>query len=213
MPKKASRFSGISVSVVDTAGNAAGRMALPKELFGVSVNKPLLAQAVRVHLANQRSGTASTKTRGEVEGSTRKIYKQKGTGRARHGAIRSPIFVGGGIVFGPKPRDYSLKLPKAMRKVALASALTSQLVDGNVIVVDGFGKLTAKTKLMAKALDAVGSGAGTLLVTAKDADGVVMAARNLARVDHVGAASLTAYTLLSHRKIVFMKEAIKELAL
>ncbi|MBI3576640.1 50S ribosomal protein L4 [Candidatus Gottesmanbacteria bacterium] len=203
--------SGVSISVVDAAGKAAGKMTLPVELFGATVNKPLLAQAVRVYLANQRSGTASTKTRGEVEGSTRKIYKQKGTGRARHGAIRAPVFVGGGIVFGPKPRDYSLKLPKAMKKVALASALTSQLTDGNVIVVDGLSKLSPKTKFMAKALTAVGSGVGTLLVTTQEADGVVMAGRNLAGVDIVRAPSVNAYTLLAHKKIVFMKEAIKEL--
>lgn len=202
----------MSITVVDTDGKPAGKMTLPHDLFAVKVNKPLLAQAVRVYLANQRSGSASTKTRGEVEGSTRKIYKQKGTGRARHGGIRAPIFVGGGIVFGPKPRDYSLKFPKVMKKVALASALTSQLADGNIIVVDGLGKLTPKTKFMAKALAAVGTSANTLLVTTQKADGVVRASRNLAGVDTIGAVSLNAYTLISHKKIVFMKEAIKEIA-
>ena len=201
----------LSISVVDTDGKAAGKMTLPKDLFGVQVNKQLLAQAVRVYLANQRSGSASTKTRGEVEGSTRKIYKQKGTGRARHGGIRAPIFVGGGITFGPKPRDFSLKFPKSMKKAALASALTSQLIDGKIIIVDGLDKLAPKTKLMANAFAAVGSSTNTLLVTTQAADGVVRASRNLDGVDTIGSMSLNAYTLISHKKIVFMKEAIKEI--
>jgi large subunit ribosomal protein L4 len=209
--KEKKPVDGVSISVVDVAGKPAGKMTLPKDLFGVKVNKPLLAQAVRVYLANQRSGSASTKTRGEVEGSTRKIYKQKGTGRARHGGIRAPIFVGGGIVFGPKPRDYSLKLPKAMKKAALASALTCQFIDGKIIVVDGLVKLAPKTKLMAKAFAAVGTGTNVLLVTTQAADGVVRACRNLAGVDTIRAQSLNTYTILSHKKIVFMKEAVKEI--
>src|SRR5207248_616028 len=97
---------------------ASGKVSLPKEIFAETVNKKLLAQAVRVYLANKRQGNASTKTRGEVEGSTRKIYRQKGTGNARHGSIRAPIFVKGGIVHGPRPRDFSLGLSKKMRRKA-----------------------------------------------------------------------------------------------
>lgn len=203
--------SPLSIKVVDVEGKPAGTMTLPKELFGVAVNKQLLAQSVRVYLANQRGGNASTKTRGEVEGSTRKIYKQKGTGKARHGGIRAPIFVGGGITFGPKPRDYSLRFPKAMKKAALASALTSQFLDGNTIFVAGLGELKPKTKLMAHALSAVGCGTHSLLVTSDKADSVVRASRNISGVDSIRATSLNAYVLLSHQKIVFMKEAVKEL--
>lgn len=204
--------SPLSVVVLGSDGKPAGKMTLPKELFGAKVNKPLLAQAVRVYLANQRSGTASTKTRGQVEGSTRKIYKQKGTGRARHGAIRAPIFVGGGIVFGPQPRDYSLKLPKAMKKAAVASALTLQLVDGNVVVVAGLAQLEPKTKLMAQTLSKVGASDGTLLITADQRDSVLRAAGNLPSVDIIRAREVNAYTLLAHKKMVMMKEAVKELA-
>lgn len=202
----------LAVSVVGLDGKAAGRVTLPKELFGAKVNKQLIAQAVRIYLANQRVGHASTKTRGEVEGSTRKIYRQKGTGRARHGAIRAPIFVGGGIVFGPKPRDYSMSLPQKMKKVALASALTSQLEKGNVVVMSGLSDVTAKTKVVNGALHAIGADKRTLLVVAASAENVKRAARNIERVDMVDVASLFTYAVVSHPKIVFMKEAIAELS-
>ncbi|MBI4062594.1 50S ribosomal protein L4 [Candidatus Gottesmanbacteria bacterium] len=201
------KTKSLSAPVVGIDGKAKGRITLPKELFSAKVNKPLLAQAVRVYLANQRAGTASTKTRGQVEGSTRKIYRQKGTGRARHGAIRAPIFVGGGIVFGPKPRDFSLKMPQKMKRAALASALTSQLLGGNVIVVDGLGDIE-KTKAMVSALTAVGATSKTLLVTSA---GGQPAARNIAEVDIVPANMLNAYGVLSHQKLVFTKDAIKKL--
>lgn len=195
----------LNAPVMGIDGKRKGRITLPKELFGAKVNKALLAQAVRVYLANQRAGTASTKTRGQVEGSTRKIYRQKGTGRARHGAIRSPIFVGGGIVFGPKPRDFSLKMPQKMRRAALASALTSKLTD--VIIVDGLGEIE-KTKVMARTLTAVGATGKTLLVTSKGGN---RAARNIAQVDVTPANMLNAYGVLSHQKLVFTKDAIKNL--
>src|SRR3990170_6251019 len=138
----------LNVPVVGVDGKTKSKIQLPKELFGAKVNKALLAQAVRVYLANQRTGNAATKTRGEVEGSTRKIYRQKGTGRARHGAIRAPIFVGGGIVFGPRPHDFHLDFPKKMKRRALGSALTSKLGSGDVIVVSGLSDLEPKTKYM-----------------------------------------------------------------
>lgn len=200
MPRKA----GISIPVLGVDGKRTGTIQLPKELFAAKVNKPLMAQAVRVYLANQREGGASTKTRGQVEGSTRKIYRQKGTGRARHGAIRAPIFVGGGIVFGPKPRDYHLDMPKKMKRAALASALTSALEEGKVMVIDGLSAVT-KTKNMVSTLQATGS---TLLVISKDAGGVVRAARNIAFVDIMPMTNLHAYAVISHQKLVFMKEAL-----
>src|SRR5581483_3879222 len=122
----------LSASVYDLKGKAIGRVTLPSEVFGVEENPHLLAQAVRVYLANQRQGTVSTKTRGEVQGSTRKIYRQKGTGRARHGGIRAPIFVHGGIVFGPKPREFSLSMPQKMRRLALFTALSGKVKDGEL---------------------------------------------------------------------------------
>ena len=118
-----SRTTALSVPVYSLLGRAAGTMILPKEIFGKVVNKKLLAQAVRVYMTNQKNMTASTKTRGEVRGSTAKIQRQKGTGKARHGSIRAPIFVGGGVVFGPRTRQVRLELPQKMRKAALLSAL------------------------------------------------------------------------------------------
>lgn len=208
--KTVKKVVSLRVSVVGLDGKAAGSVTLPIQYFGQKPNSQLMAQAVRVYLANQRAGHASTKTRGEVEGSTRKIYKQKGTGKARHGSIRAPIFVGGGIVFGPRPRDYSLSIPQKMRKVALASALTSQLKKQNIIVVSGLSDV-AKTKVIAGALTAVGATRKTLLVTAKDAGTVVRAGRNIEDVDILPVSDLNTYSILMHGKVVFMKEAIGEL--
>lgn len=208
--EKLDAVKGIRVSVVGLDGKAAGSVTLPADVFGAKINRQLMAQAVRVYLANQRGGHASTKTRGEVAGSTRKIYKQKGTGKARHGGIRAPIFVGGGIVFGPRPRDYSLGFPQKMRRVAVASALTSQLKKQNVIVVSGLSDV-AKTKVVAGALTAIGATRRTLLVTAKDAATVVRAGRNIENVDILPVSDLNTYSVLMHSKLVFMKEAIGEL--
>ncbi len=203
---------GLDIEVVDVTGKAQGKLTLPKELFGAKINKPLLAQAVRVFLANQREGSAATKTRGMVAGSTKKIYRQKGTGRARHGGITAPIFVGGGVSFGPQPRSYSLDLPKNMRKMALASALSQQLQHGNVIVVDGFSSLEPKTKLFAQSFEQVGATRRVLLIVPKDAGTVVRSTKNIAYVDIISAAQIHAYTILAHQKVVFMKSAIAELA-
>ncbi len=202
--------TGTRISVVGIDGKAAGSITLPAELFAAKINRQLMAQAVRVYLANQRGGHASTKTRGEVEGSTRKIYKQKGTGKARHGAIRAPIFVGGGIVFGPRPRDYSLAFPQKMRKVALASALSEQLKKQNVIVVSGLSDVK-KTKAVASMFGAVGATRSTLLVIPKDSANVTRAARNISQVDILPVSDLHTYSVLMHSKLVFMKEAIGEL--
>lgn len=202
--------SSVSVSVFGIDGKSVGKMTLPVELFAAKVNDALVAQAVRVYLANQREGAASTKTRGDVEGSTRKIYRQKGTGRARHGGIRAPIFVGGGITFGPHPRDYHLDLPQKMKRAALASALTSALGEGKMIIVSGLEGLT-KTKDMAHALQSVGVTGSALLVVDGGAVTTSRAARNIADVDILPAQDLHAYTVLTHQKLVFMKEAVEVL--
>lgn len=198
----------LTIAVYDVNGKKAGQIKLPEELFGVKVNQQLLSQSVRVYLANQRQGSASTKTRGEVEGSTRKIYKQKGTGRARHGSIRAPIFVGGGIVFGPKPRDYRLKMPETMRRKALAGALTNQLQSDKIIVIEGLSDIEPKTKLISSALKALGVTGRNLLVTASFKDGAVRAGRNIEGLTILPAQNLNSYAVLSPKKIVFMKEAI-----
>lgn len=205
----AKKSAGLKVDVVDVTGKVVETLTLPEALFGVKVNEALLAQAVRVYLANQRLGTADSKTRGEVDGSTRKIYRQKGTGRARHGGIRAPIFVKGGVAHGPKPRDYSLALPAKMRRAALVSALTTQLQNGNIVVVSGLEKMS-KTKPMAQALAKVG-GKKTLLVMPEVMDGVYKAARNIAGVEVTPAAQLNTYAILGAKKLVLMKDAVASL--
>lgn len=200
--------TGLSVSVVGTDGKTSGSLTLSAELFGAKVNKDLLAQSVRVYLANQREGGARSKTRGMVEGSTRKIYRQKGTGKARHGSIRAPIFVGGGVVFGPVPRDYHLKMTKQMKRGALVSALSSRKSD--VIVVDGLESLEAKTKSVAQSLVSAGATGKVLLVVAAGSTGLIRAARNIKGIDIIGAKDLHPYAVITHKKIVFTKSAMEE---
>lgn len=201
---------GLVASVMGADGKVSGHVALPAELFGVKVNKALLAQAVRVYLANQREGGAKTKTRGEVEGSTRKIYKQKGTGRARHGGIRAPIFVGGGRAFGPRTHDFKLNMSKSMKRVALASALTEKYKDGDIVIVDGMESLGPKTKPVAKTLRSIGGSGTVLFAVSKEAKELSKAARNVARVDILRAIDLHPYALLTHSKIVLTKIALEE---
>ncbi|MDO8451830.1 MAG: 50S ribosomal protein L4 [bacterium] len=204
--------SGLQVKLLDTNGNDSGTIELPKKLFDASYGDAVLAQAVRVYLGNQREGGASTKTRGEVEGSTRKIYRQKGTGKARHGAVRAPIFVGGGIVFGPKPRSYHLSLPDSMRHAALSSALTSQRKKGNVIIVDGLSALQPKTRVFAGALLAMGVPKGALIIAAPKSHTVIRGARNIEGISILPASDINPYAVLRATKLVVMKEAVSVLA-
>jgi large subunit ribosomal protein L4 len=213
-PKKAAspvahKPVGLVASVLGVDGKEAGKITLPESLFGAAVNKQLIAQSVRVFLANQRAGSAKAKTRGMVEGSTRKIYKQKGTGRARHGSIRAPIFVGGGKAHGPVIHDYTLHMTQSMKLGALASALSSKHGEGRVVVVSGFDALK-KTKAMAEAFKAVGALRSTLFVLHKDTAMMMRNARNLANVDIVSADTLNPYEVLNHMTVVFTKEAVGE---
>lgn len=207
--KKVSR--GLSVEVCNTKGKVVGTLDLPKEIFGASLNKTLIAQAVRVYLANQRRGTASTKTRGEVSFSTRKIWRQKGTGRARHGAVGAPIFVHGGVAFGPKPRDYSLKLPKKMKRAALFSALSTKLKDKEIKIVKGLSSIEPKTKLMVEVLLNLKTlPEKTLLVMSSDykkTENIQRAVRNIENVTYVTADKLNIYEVVDTNILVFMEEA------
>ncbi len=215
--KELPKETGLKLSVYDLTGKVVESFSLPKEIFGVEVNKSLITQAVRVFLFNQRRGTVKTKSRGEVNISTRKIYRQKGTGRARHGAASAPIFVGGGIAFGPKPRDYSLRLNQKQKKSALASALSSKLKDGEIIVVKGLVKVESKTKNIANLLNVLGLNKKkntVLLVTPKasrEFDNVTKAARNITGVEVRGANVLNTYEVLKAKNILFMKEAVEAL--
>lgn len=214
-PTKASvqKQSGLSVEVLDVTGKASGKATLPSEIFGVEVNQPLMAQAVRVYLANQRSGTARTKSRGEVTGSTRKIYRQKGTGRARHGGITAPIFVGGGVAHGPKVQDHSLSLPKKMRRLALFSALSYKLQSNAVKVVEGLETLEPKTKVFAKTLDTLVTDKKkkVLLVLPGKTETVERASRNIEGVTYVSANQLNTYDVLNTKTLIFAQNALETL--
>lgn len=207
----AQKTGTVKITVLDITGKAAGTLSLPEEVFDAKVNPNLMAQAVRVYLANQRMGTASTKTRGEVTGSTRKIYRQKGTGRARHGGIRAPIFVKGGIAHGPKPKDYSLTMPTKMKRASLFSALTTKVKSSDIIVVAGLENVGLKTKDMVKALHAVGA-QKALLVMPGHMESIYKAARNIAGISVAAAQQLSTYEVLGAKKIVFMKDAVEKVA-
>lgn len=208
--KRGSARASLLVPVYSLAGRAAGALSLPKEIFGQKVNKKLLSQAVRVYLTNQKTLFGSTKTRGEVKGSTAKIYRQKGTGRARHGSIRAPIFVGGGIVFGPKPRKVRLSLPQKMKKAALISALSSKVADKSAMGLSGIEKASGKTKEMFKLLNTIGDKniKSTLIVTDKRIDNVARSARNIPGISVMPANMLNAYEVLRHQLLLVTKEAV-----
>lgn len=203
----------ISVSVVDTTGKKAGTVRVAKKIFGAEINKQLIAQAVRVYQANQRKGAASTKTRSQVSMTTAKWYRQKGTGRARHGAKSAPLFVHGGVAHGPHPKDYSLVFPQKMRKKALFSALSARFADGAVVVVSGILALEPKTKKMAGTLKNLeGKKGSQLIVTpsySEDVRKTVRALRNIEGVTIVPANILNTYEVVKAGSIVFFKESLE----
>lgn len=202
---------GLSVSVYSLTGRASGKMSLPKEVFGVKVNEKLLAQAIRVYTTNQKTLPGNTKTRGQVEGSTVKIYRQKGTGRARHGQIRAPIFVGGGIVFGPTPRKVILDLPKKMKKTALLSALSAKVSEKKVLGLIGVEKASGKTKEIIQLLKKLSFEKGALIVTGEKIETVVRAVGNIPGVDVLSANLINTYDVLKHDMLFLTKEAVDKL--
>jgi large subunit ribosomal protein L4 len=199
------------VEVINKESKSIGTLELPPEIFGTEVKKVLLHEVVRNYLANQRQGSASTKTRGLVKGGGRKPYRQKGTGRARAGSIRSPLWRGGGTVFGPRPRDYSYKLPKKVKWAALSSALTAKLSDGELMVVDGLPVPEPKTKLLAGLLKGLGLNKSTLIIIPDKDVALELAARNIPRVDVARVSELNAYAVLSHEKVIITKAAVEKM--
>lgn len=203
----------MSLQLSATVRTAAGEdrtVDLPAEVFSGPVRRHLLFEAVRAYLASQRAGTHSTKTRGEVNGGGKKPWRQKGTGRARAGSIRSPLWVGGATVFGPKPRDYSYVLPKQARKAALRAALAARLREGALVLVEEVRLPEAKTRRMVEFLKALGVERG-LIVLAEGDEQVARAARNLPGVEVATADSVNVYQLLRHPKVVLALAAIEKL--
>jgi large subunit ribosomal protein L4 len=196
------------VEVYNVQGEQVGELELSPEIFEAEVNEKLLFDVVQMLLAARRRGTANTKTRGEVRGGGRKPWRQKGTGRARHGSIRSPIWTGGGITFGPSPRKYRYLLPKKMRRAALRSALTSRLANKGITVLNEL-KLTApKTKEIVQILNNLGLGGSVLLVTGEADSNIYKSARNIPGVDTAVAGMLNVLDILNHDALLLTKDAV-----
>lgn len=198
-----------TATVYEKDGTESGTMDLPEKLFGCEVNEHVIHEAVVTYLANQRQGTASTKERSDVRGGSGKPYRQKGTGRARAGTIRSPIYRGGGVVFGPHPRDYSRKLPKKVKRLALASSLSSRASNGDVLVIKALEFDEPKTSRFNGILRSIDlAGKKTLVVMGRPDVATVKSARNIPGVKVTLANMLNAYEIMWADKILFTEDAI-----
>lgn len=200
---------GFSVPAYSLDGKEVGVLELPKELFGAKVNEKLLTQAIRVYLNNLKGHSSNTKTRAEVRGSTRKVYRQKGTGGARHGSIRAPIYVGGGIALGPKFRKVVLDLPKKMKKAALVSALSSKMAEKEIIGIN-LDKVSGKTAQMRDFLKKIGKQNALIVLDSRN-DNVSHAVGNLPKVDTLPAEQLNALEVIKHQTLILTKEAVGKL--
>ena len=201
----------IELPVKDVNNQELHTVQLSETVFGRPMRKDLLSAAVTYQLAKRRAGSASTKGRAEVRGGGKKPYRQKGTGNARQGTIRAPQFRTGGIVFGPKPRSFAIKMPRKMRRLALLTALSAKVEAGEMVVVDGFGLDAVKTKRMRQILDGLSVGRSTLVVLAEEDRNVSLSARNLPRVTTQLAVGVNVYDLLLHEKVLLTEAALKSL--
>ncbi len=199
------------LDVLNMSGEKVGEIQLSDSIFGVEVNKQVLHQVVVNYLANQRQGTQSAKTRAEVRGGGRKPFRQKGTGNARQGTIRAPHFVGGGVVFAPKPRDYSYVLPKKIKRLALKSALSSKVQNGEIVVLEDLAFEAPKTKEMLSVLKNINADKKALIVTLDKNDNVVLSANNIPGVKTSFVGQLNVYEILNHNSFIITKAAVEKL--
>lgn len=207
-------MSNLTKDVVSVAGKKVGSVSLDEWIFGEEVNEHLIWETVKWQLAKRRQGTHMTKTRGEVRGTNNKPYKQKGTGRARRGDVKSPILVGGGIAFGPRPRDYSYNMNKKARKKALRCVLSMRCRGDKLIVVDEFAVKGGKTKAVAKALGTLGATQpknSVLIVDVADNGDLVRGAKNLAKSSWLAPEGLNVYDVLRHETLVMTKASIDKI--
>jgi len=206
-----------TVKVRNLKNKEVGDVELSDAIFGVELNESLIHAAVRNYLANRRQGTSATKTRGNVSGSGRKLWKQKGTGRARIASLRSPLWKGGGNVHGPQPRDWSYKMPKKMRRGALRSALSERLREGNLIVFDDFSFDNPKTKGFLGVMSELGfndkkKATKTLIIDSLDNLNLIMASRNVQKTKVTNSYGLNIYDIIYHEKLLISKSAIEEIS-
>ena len=191
-------------------GTVAGKIELSDEVFGVEINQAVMHQVAKMQLANKRQGTQSTLTRAEVRGGGAKPWRQKGTGRARHGSIRSPIWIKGGIVFAPKPRDYSYTVPKKMRRLALKSALSSKVVENDMLVLESLNISEAKTKEMAKVLKDLQVNKKALLVLSGKNEAIERAARNIPNLKLAFVNTINLLDILNYDKFIITQDAVRQ---
>lgn len=201
----------LKVKVYNMSGSEVGDIELNESVFGVEYKEALIHQVVVAQLANKRQGTKSTLTRAEVRGGGIKPWRQKGTGRARQGSIRSPQWIHGGVVFAPKPRDFSQKVNKEAKKVAMRSALSAKITAGELIVLDELTLAEAKTKNVAAVLKALNLDKRTLLVVGEDNESVKRASANIAKLTLTNAALLNIYDLVANGACVITRDAIKKI--
>ncbi|RPF43283.1 LSU ribosomal protein L4P [Hydrogenoanaerobacterium saccharovorans] len=200
-----------NINVIDMAGKAVGEITLSDAVFGIEPNKAVMHAVVVNYLANQRQGTQSTLTRTEVSGGGRKPWKQKGTGNARQGSIRAPQWRHGGIALGPKPRDYSYTLNKKVKRLAFKSALSSKVLENNLIVIDKIELAEFKTKAVVSMLAAIGAGKKTLIVMPEVDTKVVKSASNVPGVKTALVNTLNVYDMLNYDTMVIVKDAVAKL--
>ncbi len=196
------------VVLYDVSGAQIGELELNDNIFGIEPNEAVLYDFVKMQLANKRVGTASSKTRAEVRGGGKKPWRQKGTGRARVGSSRNPVWKGGGITFGPKPRDYSYKLPKKVRRLAMKSALSSKVIDNSIIVLDQLMMDDPKTKDFIGILDSLNLENTTLVVTADGNTNVSKSARNIPGVKPLKVDFINVYDLLKYDTLLITRDAV-----
>jgi large subunit ribosomal protein L4 len=199
------------VAVYNTLGEKVGDMSLCETLFAAEVSEPSLHQAVVAYLAAQRQGTHSTLTRSEVRGGGKKPWRQKGTGRARAGSIRSPIWRKGGVTFGPKPRDYRIKIHKNVKRIAIRSAFSSKVQDQDLIILDSLNMSAPKTKEMVALLKNLKVDRKALFITADPEKNVYLSARNLPGISVTFSGSINVYDILLHDKLIIVKDAVGKL--
>lgn len=199
------------VKVRNLKNEEVGEIELSERVFGASLNKALIYEAVKEFRARGRAGTVATKTRGDVSGAGRKLWKQKGTGRARIASLRSPLWKGGGNVHGPQPRDWSYQIPKKMRRGAIRAALSERLREGGVIVIDDFSLQQHKTRDLVAILSKLGVDKRALLVDSLENRNLILASRNLPDVDHTNSFGLNIFNVLLHEQIVLSKRAVGEI--
>lgn len=200
----------MDAAVLNSANEQVGTVALNEAIFGAPVNEALLWEMVRMQLACKRQGTHDVKARGEVQGSSKKLWKQKGTGRARMGHKRSPLFRGGAVVFGPTPRSYAYSMPRKKRLLALWSALAAKARDGELVVVEDLGLTGIKTKELAATLGRLGICNALIVVPERD-DVVEKSARNLPKIKVLRFEGLNVYDMLRYDKLVLLKGALEKL--